>query len=224
MTVIDNIKGEGLFMTRPIIEDLFYEMVINEDFETKALELINNGIDINGFKEGKHGFNPVMFASYRGWLHQVKFLVEHGADINLRNQNGENALMASCMDRPSFVTFELTGIDRKKLQYATKIINEEYKKYRKESIYLERREILKYLISRGINVTDLCYEYEYLHNASALDIYMLNPYMNDLSIIDLLMNSKVPLQANPEIFYSHSTPAIDLCLTRKLSYYEKRYK
>ena len=34
-------------MIRPIIEDLFYEMVINEDFETKALELINNGVDIN---------------------------------------------------------------------------------------------------------------------------------------------------------------------------------
>ena len=209
-------------MTRPIIENLFYEMVINEDFETKALELINNGIDINGFKEGKHGFNPVMFASYRGWLHQVKFLVEHGADINLRNQNGENALMASCMDRPSFVTFELTEIDRKKLQYATKVLADEYKKYRKESIYLERREIMKYLIEKGINVTDLCESYGFINQASALDIYMLNPYMNDLSVIDLLMSSGVPLHNSPEELYSHSTAGTALSLTRKLNYYNRR--
>lgn len=39
---------EGNFiMTKPTIEDLFYEMIIDENFETQALELINNGVDIN---------------------------------------------------------------------------------------------------------------------------------------------------------------------------------
>ena len=211
-------------MTKFTIEDLFYEMVINEDFETKALELINNnGVDINTFQEKKLGFNPVMFASYRGWLYQVKFLVEHGADINLRNPNGENALIASCMDDPSFATFKLTGIDRRKLQYATKIISEEDKKYRKESIYLERREIMKYLIGIGINVTDLCYEYEHLHNASALDIYMRNSCMNDLSIIDLLVTSGVPLRDNLAELFEHTDMETGMTLTRKFNYYNKKY-
>lgn len=209
-------------MARYNINDLFLEIAINENFEEKVKRLINDGIDINRFKEENLNFNPIMFASYRGWLHQVKFLVEHGADINLRNQNGENALMASCMDRPSFVTFELTEIDRKKLQYATKVLADEYKKYRKESIYLERREIMKYLIEKGINVTDLCESYGFINQASALDIYMLNPYMNDLSVIDLLMASGVPLHNSPEELYSHSTAGTALSLTRKLNYYNRR--
>ena len=209
-------------MARYNINDLFLEIAINENFEEKVKRLIDDGIDINRFKEENLNFNPIMFASYRGWLHQVKFLFEHGANINLRNKNGENALMASCMDRPSFVTFELTGIDRKKLQYATKVLADEYKKYKKESIYLERREIMKYLIEKGINVTALCYNYGFIYEASALDIYMLNPYMNDLSVIDLLMASGVPLHNSPEKLYSNSAASIELSLTRKLNYYNRR--
>ncbi len=43
-------------MARYNINDLFLEIAINENFEEKVKRLINDGIDINRFKEEKFKF------------------------------------------------------------------------------------------------------------------------------------------------------------------------
>lgn len=200
------------------ITDLYYEIARHENFEENASKILDSGIDIND--KGIYTMTPLMFACYRGWLNQVQFLVENGADIQARGQDGENALFVSCMDKPSFVAFELMGNneDDERNQKVCDVVSAERKRYKKQAIYLERKEIMKYLLEQGIAPTVLCDPYGLIRNASALDAYMANIYMNDLSIIDLLKNAGLPLRKNREDLYLQSE---EMSLARKLSYYDR---
>lgn len=52
--------------------------------------LILKGLDVNACESD--GRSPLMIASVRGKVNSVAFLLEHGANVNLQNKNGETAL------------------------------------------------------------------------------------------------------------------------------------
>ncbi|MFH0818841.1 MAG: ankyrin repeat domain-containing protein [Patescibacteria group bacterium] len=56
------------------------------------LKLLKAGADINTRDE--HGNTPIFYAvtPFGGDLNLVKFFVEHGADVNVKNKVGENLL------------------------------------------------------------------------------------------------------------------------------------
>jgi hypothetical protein len=61
-------------------------------------------------KDEAHGYTPLMLASAEGRLEVVRWLLDHGADINERDNGGRTALsMASFKDRAPVVTLLLEG-------------------------------------------------------------------------------------------------------------------
>lgn len=67
-------------------------------------KLIRKGLDINS--QNSEGYTPLMVAVKRGTIDQVKFLLEHGANINIKNKNNENVF--------NFVDFSKKSNIRKK--------------------------------------------------------------------------------------------------------------
>ncbi len=59
-----------------------------------VLEAIESGADVNYLKgsDNSREISPLMQAAYDGSLGIVKALIEHGADVNLRNNKNETAL------------------------------------------------------------------------------------------------------------------------------------
>ena len=60
---------------------------------------LNNGSDVNA--KGVNGYAPSIGAAELGHSDVVKLLLEKGADANAKDKNGETALMASVVKRPS---------------------------------------------------------------------------------------------------------------------------
>lgn len=58
------------------------------DYIKKAIE---RGANIN-LKENTYNWTALMEASYYGNLNLVKFLVENGANVNIKNQHGHTAI------------------------------------------------------------------------------------------------------------------------------------
>ncbi|KAK2843256.1 hypothetical protein Q7C36_011471 [Tachysurus vachellii] len=44
----------------------------------------------------RHRYTPLMYASQKGFIRMVQKLIEHGADIHMKNGSGKDALMLAC--------------------------------------------------------------------------------------------------------------------------------
>ncbi|XP_041477004.1 fibronectin type 3 and ankyrin repeat domains protein 1-like [Lytechinus variegatus] len=75
-------------------EQLHKAIILTQDLQ-KAREILESGdvwIDV----PDKFGYTPLMAASQKGVVEMVDLLIEHGADINMQNGSGKDALMLSC--------------------------------------------------------------------------------------------------------------------------------
>lgn len=198
------------------ILDLYLEIAKHDNFEKNAGEILDSGVDINSCEISS--FSPLMFAAYRGWLNQVKFLLENGASLQHQTPNGKNALFVSCIDRPSFITFEIYWkLSREQNEVVAQYLNEERKKYESYADNLERREIIEYLLNQGINPDCLCGYHGLLENVSAMDAYMMNFFLKDLSIIDLLKAAGIPIRTKRSDLYVQGNMQL---VRKKLNYYD----
>lgn len=149
-----------------------------------------HGIDINETMD--NGLTPLMFATYRGQLEVVRKLLESGANPSLEDKQGNNALMYGCLDQPSMLIQHFGSI--LKLQPKWKIEIQEFIASQTDlNPFLDRNEIILYLLDQEIDLN-----HKNKTNLSALDLYILNEYLNNLEIIDIMiqkgMNSKNPDQ------------------------------
>ena len=82
---------------RKNIEKLF-ESIENNDLR-QVKEYLAQGIDVN-FKDNiRDGYTPLMSSSYHGRLNIAKYLIEQGADVNIKckgDTKGLTALMETC--------------------------------------------------------------------------------------------------------------------------------
>ena len=65
---------------------------IDDDDIDLVIELLNKGVDVN-YQEDTEGQSPLMTASMEGYNDIVDILLNAGADVNLLDNNGDNALM-----------------------------------------------------------------------------------------------------------------------------------
>jgi Ankyrin repeats (3 copies)/Ankyrin repeats (many copies) len=56
--------------------------------------ILTHGEDVNA-KSGGHGLTPLLVASYEGHLDVARLLLDHGADINSKDNNGKTPLVAA---------------------------------------------------------------------------------------------------------------------------------
>lgn len=70
-------------------------LAIVEDRFNTVTYLVDQGVNINRkVEEGSwKGYTPLMLAVDKGYTHIVRFLTEHGADVNARNDKGISSLM-----------------------------------------------------------------------------------------------------------------------------------
>jgi hypothetical protein len=65
--------------------------------------LVTAGVDING-RSGPESDTPLMLAAHRGHLEMARALIAHGADISLKDANGETAAsLAKMYGHPEFL-------------------------------------------------------------------------------------------------------------------------
>ncbi|KAK6293658.1 hypothetical protein J4Q44_G00359840 [Coregonus suidteri] len=64
----------------------------DEEDMTRVLESGTVSANVND----KHGFTPLMVAAQKGFARLVHKLVEHGADVNMKNGSGKDSLMLAC--------------------------------------------------------------------------------------------------------------------------------
>ena len=67
------------------------EYVFGQEFD-KAKELVRGGVNVN-FQDESSGSTALMLACGFNFADMAKFLVEHGADLNLQDKRGRTALM-----------------------------------------------------------------------------------------------------------------------------------
>jgi len=67
------------------------EYVWSQEFD-KAKELVRSGVDVN-YQDPSSGSTALMLACGYDFADMAKFLVEHDADLNLRDKLGQTALM-----------------------------------------------------------------------------------------------------------------------------------
>lgn len=153
--------------------DLYLEIVKHDNFEHNAGKILESGVNINDTSFSN--FSPLMFAAYRGWLNQVKFLLENGANLEYQSATGKNALFASCINKPSFIAFEIYRmLNGEQDEMISNVLKEERHKYGLEADYLERKQIIEYLLNQGITPTCLCEYHGLIAKVSAMDAYMMN--------------------------------------------------
>ena len=80
-----------------------YDVILYKDVLTELFESIKSG-DNNTARhlckcssiinaKDKHGWSPLIIAVYNGNIDMAKYLVNNGADIHVKNNNGTNLLM-----------------------------------------------------------------------------------------------------------------------------------
>ncbi len=106
--LIENIKKE-LPPELTVIErqKLFFKAIEKGDLK-KVKESIKKGVDVNARDDGNTNMTPLLWASFYGRLEILKLLKDEGADLNVQNNLGENALMISIIRNRSDVTWFLT--------------------------------------------------------------------------------------------------------------------
>lgn len=78
--------------------DLLVDSALNGDL-AKIKQLVEQqGVDVNA-QYSSTGGTALMYASLRGHLEIVKYLISKGADVNAKNDNGLTALMAASGDK-----------------------------------------------------------------------------------------------------------------------------
>ena len=65
---------------------------IDDNDNDLVIELLNKGVDVN-YQEDTVGQSPLMTASLEGYYSIVDILLNAGADVNLIDSNGDNALI-----------------------------------------------------------------------------------------------------------------------------------
>lgn len=74
-------------------EDMnLFESIRAGEIET-AVEIIEEGAEVNIRTDDEHEFTPMMFAAGMGNLELVKALVENGADLDAKSASGQTALI-----------------------------------------------------------------------------------------------------------------------------------
>ena len=88
--------------TRDLASELLH-LASARGFVTLTASLIERGVDVNGFDRG--GLTPLMQAAFNGRLETARLLLEHGAEVNVRDHlSGRTALiMAVSSGNPELV-------------------------------------------------------------------------------------------------------------------------
>lgn len=96
--VVQSILEHGVKPDKPIYLDI--ALTLSDDLcPSYLLLLLKYGADPNQIIEKK----PILFHSFRS-LEALKLLVRYGANINIKNENGESPLeLAICLNRPDIV-------------------------------------------------------------------------------------------------------------------------
>jgi len=68
--------------------------------ENIAQMLLDKGIDINVSAKGQPGGTPLQWAAFWGVVDMTRFLLEGGADVNAKDNNGCTALCATLVASP----------------------------------------------------------------------------------------------------------------------------
>lgn len=69
------------------------EYIIYQEFD-KAKELIKGGVDVD-YQDEYSGSTALILSCGYNFVDMAKFLIEHGANLNLQDRNGQTALMAA---------------------------------------------------------------------------------------------------------------------------------
>jgi ankyrin repeat protein len=69
------------------------EYIMYQEFD-QARELVKQGVDVN-YQDASNGSTALMMACQYNFAEMAKFLIDHGADLNLQTKNGQTALMAA---------------------------------------------------------------------------------------------------------------------------------
>ncbi len=74
----------------------------------KVSEFLANGINVNA--QDEYGFSPIHAAASYGHVALIEYLISQGADVNLRDVDGDTALLI-CEDQATFEMLERHGAD-----------------------------------------------------------------------------------------------------------------
>ncbi|GGC00508.1 hypothetical protein GCM10011352_28320 [Marinobacterium zhoushanense] len=121
-----------------------------------SVSSVNNSVD----QPGDHGLTQLMVAAHRGDSLEVAQLIARGADVNRRNDDGNNALWFACRaDSPDTVRELIrqgVNVDNQNLNAATPLI---------WSSAAGKREMVEMLLAAGADT-----ELRTLDDFSALDV------------------------------------------------------
>ena len=88
------------------------ESVWSQDFD-RAKELVKGGVDVN-YQDPSSGSTALMLACGYNFADMARFLVEHGADLNRQDKQGQTALMIAAYRSEEIFTLLLSkGADIK---------------------------------------------------------------------------------------------------------------
>lgn len=203
-------KGDKIFIDKDI--SIYNENYINllkvviargDDTSLDNIKRIMDvGVNINRVVGNA---SPLLVAAYRAKLEQVKLLLENGANVNIKNKSGMNALMFACMGDPMLTAPEfIFGKEKEFYLMKSNINNYLYKAY-SSSKKRDRFNVAKHLLEQGIepnhviekrNYSDI---YTFLP-LTALDIYMGDSSFFDKRMINLLLKYKVLNNYTPGYF------------------------
>jgi ankyrin repeat protein len=91
-------------------ETPFHYLIVESDIE-RASKLLDWGADIN--TQDDFGATPLAHAVMLGHLEVVKWLVQHGASLELKNVNGETALALATSNEKAAIFQFLISLPRK---------------------------------------------------------------------------------------------------------------
>jgi len=111
-------KAEQLLRTDPQFlhyrsiagETPFHYLIVESDIE-RASKLLNWGADIN--TQDDFGATPLIHSVMLGNLDLAKWLVRHGANLELKNLNGETALATATSNEKAGIFQFLVSLPRK---------------------------------------------------------------------------------------------------------------
>ena len=109
-------------------------------------ELIQNGVDINSFSNSYEIYTPITIAANENQIEIVKCLINHGADIDLKEQNCGNALFQSAFLGFNDIVLLLleNGADPNIIADHSPILY--------QLVFQKNKELIELLIKHGVDV------------------------------------------------------------------------
>lgn len=160
------------------------------------LSLIENGINLNHID--KLGNSSLQYASRLAATDIVDLLAKNNIFINTVNEKGYNSLLTACESIPLFFPFYITSWETSVTSlWLPKIrdsLNKDYLKptgrqhYKKEQL-----KTIRTLLENEIDKSKLTKE-----GLSAMDLAILNDYINDNSMVKLLKEYGIKMNSNIE--------------------------